>query len=147
MGTIRSFEEIIAWQKARVLTSAVFELTNKGDLRKDFSLRDQIRRCSISTMANIAEGFERTSTREFAYFLSVAKGSAGELLSHFYIALDQHYVSQAEFLAIKQQVADVSSHLGGFIRYLKSMQPKRTKRPLKPQVHNSQLETRNTKLQ
>ena len=97
MATFRSFVEIEAWQKARELTGLVYVATRSAGFSKDFALRDQVRRASISIMANIAEGFGRSGTVEFIQFLAVAKGSACEVISHVYVALDQGYVSQEEF--------------------------------------------------
>jgi four helix bundle protein len=77
MATFQSFEEIEAWQKARGFTREIYAVSNKGAFSKDFGLRDQIRRASVSIMSNIAEGFERGGTREFIQFLSMVKGSSG----------------------------------------------------------------------
>jgi four helix bundle protein len=87
MATFRRFDEIEAWQKARELTKFVYRISNHGAFAKDFGLRDQIRRASVSIVANIAEGFERDGTAEFIQFLTVAKGSAAEVLSHAYVRL------------------------------------------------------------
>ena len=92
MATIKSFEEIEAWRKARVLSKEIFELTQKGSFSKDFSLRDQINRSSGSIMDNIAEGFERGGNTEFIQFLSIAKGSAGEVCSQIYRAHDRNHL-------------------------------------------------------
>jgi four helix bundle protein len=78
---------------------------------KDFGLRDQIRRASVSIMANIAEGFERDGTAEFIQFLAVAKGSAAEVLSHAYVALDQDFISRDNF----DRLAAMTAELGRMI--------------------------------
>jgi four helix bundle protein len=83
MATIEQFEDITAWQKARALTSAIYTDSRTGSLAKDFALRDQLRRATVSIMSNIAEGFERDGDREFVQFLSAtAKGSCGEVRAH-----------------------------------------------------------------
>ena len=89
MATIQRFEEIEAWQVARELTRSVYECSKSGSFAKDFALRDQIRRAAISVMSNIAEGFERGGNAEFIQFLSIAKGSAAEVETQLYVALDQ----------------------------------------------------------
>ena len=82
MAKFNSFEEIIAWQKARILNKEIYLLTNSNPLfSRDFGLRDQIRRCSVSVSSNIAEGFERQTTKEFIRFLYISKASAGEFRS------------------------------------------------------------------
>jgi len=77
MGKIERFEDIDAWKKARELTKIIYEVTAQGKIAADFSLKDQLRRASVSIMANIAEGFEREGNKEFRQFLSMAKGSVG----------------------------------------------------------------------
>jgi len=93
MATFKKFEDITAWQKARELTRLVYEITKNGNFSKDFSLRDQIRRASVSIMSNIAEGFDRGGRKEFIQYLSIAKGSVGEVKSQLYTALDQKYIA------------------------------------------------------
>jgi four helix bundle protein len=110
MATIRRFEEIEAWQKARELTGFVYEITRQERFAKDFGLKDQIRRAAISTMSNIAEGFERDGRAEFLQFLSIAKASA----------LDQGYVSQAEFEQGYDLCKETARLIGGFMSYLRS---------------------------
>jgi len=97
VATFKRFEDILAWQKSRQVTKLVYEITSTGNFSKDFGLRDQIRRSSVSVMANIAEGFGRRSDKEFANFLNIAHGSMAETQSHIYIALDLNYLSQEDF--------------------------------------------------
>ena len=119
MATLTKFEEIEAWQKARELTRAVYQASRKGDFSKDYALRDQVRRAATSVMSNIAEGFERGGTTEFIQFLAVAKGSAGELQSHLYVALDEGYLSQQEFAKIMAMAASAKRLIAGFMSYLR----------------------------
>ncbi len=79
MATAKSFEELAVWQKSREFTRSIYDATSEGPWARDYGLRDQIRRASVSIMSNIAEGFERTGENEFGRFLSMAKGSAGEV--------------------------------------------------------------------
>jgi four helix bundle protein len=97
MATFKRFEEIIAWQKARQATKLVYQITGEGTFARDFGLRDQIRRSSVSIMANIAEGYGRRSDKEFANFLNIAHGSIAETQSHLYVALDLDYLSNDNF--------------------------------------------------
>lgn len=91
------FEDLIAWQKARSLTSEIYQITNLPEFTRDFGLRDQMRRSAVSIMANLAEGFERFRSTEFHQFLSVAKASCAELRSHLYVALDANYIGKISF--------------------------------------------------
>ena len=110
---IERFEDLIAWQKARKLTSNIYSVSNIGEFARDFGLKDQIRRAGVSVMSNIAEGFERGRPTEFHQFLSVAKGSCAELSSQLYVALDVGYVIDDDFRALMTQAIEVGQILGG----------------------------------
>lgn len=113
---IEKFEEIIAWQKARILTKQIY---NKLNSCKDFSFRDQIKRASISVMNNIAEGFERKSNQEFIYFLYVAKGSSGEVRSMIFLAHDLNYLNKKDSLDLYLKTIEISRLLSGLIKSLR----------------------------
>ncbi len=115
----KSFEELEIWKKARELVNFVYRVTKNKEFIKDYSLIDQIRRASVSVMSNIAEGFERGSNTEFLQYLFIAKGSAGEVRTQLYIALDQGYVSQEEFEKGKSLCVNISGQISGLIQYLK----------------------------
>jgi len=119
MSKIEKFEDIVAWQKARELTREIYAHTKIGPFAKDFGLRDQIQRASVSTMANVAEGFDRGGDKEFIQFLSVSKGSCGEVKSHLYVALDQQYISPAQFSQLYNSSDEVGRLLSGFMGYLR----------------------------
>lgn len=118
MATFKTFEEIEVWQKARVLAKEIYAITNQGSFSKDFSLRDQIRRASVSVISNIAEGFERNGKGEFVQFLSISKGSAGEVKSQLYIALDQNYITKETFNDLYKLADETSRMIGGLMTYL-----------------------------
>jgi four helix bundle protein len=118
MATFLNFVDIDAWQKARELTANVYAVTRNQSFSKDFGLRDQIRRASVSIMANIAEGFGRGGSIEFLQFLAVAKGSACEVLSHIYVAADQRYIDKHEFESLSEVAEQIVKLIGGLMRYL-----------------------------
>lgn len=118
MATIARFEDIEAWQKAGEVTRAIYAASNRGDFARDFGLRDQIRRAAVSVMSNIAEGFERRGDVEFKRFLSIAKGSAGEVRSQLYVALDAGFLAPEEFEDLRAKAAQLGNLIGGFLRYL-----------------------------
>ena len=103
MALIEKFEDIRGWQEARLLTRQIYGLTRTGLLSKNFGLRDQLQRASVSVMANIAEGFDCDSHREFARFLGIARRSAVEVQSLLYICLDVGYITQEQFDTSYQQ--------------------------------------------
>jgi len=119
MSQIQKFEDVIAWQKARELTKQVYAHTKVGQFARDFGLKDQIQRASVSTMANIAEGFDRGGDKEFIQFLSTSKGSCSEVKSHLYVALDQQYIAPEQFTVLYNNADEVSRLLSGFMTYLK----------------------------
>jgi four helix bundle protein len=120
MAKIERFEDIEAWQDARLLVRDIYGVTAEGRFSRDFGLRDQIRRAAISTMSNIAEGFERGSDKDFTRFLYMAKASAGEVRSQLYVAIDLGYLEQQRAGEIIDLVQAVSRRISGFIRYFKS---------------------------
>lgn len=93
MATIKQFEDLICWQKARELANFVFDITDKPAF-KDFDLKRQIRRAAISPMSNIAEGFDRGTRAEFVDALFIAKGETGEVRSQLYISFDRGYIDR-----------------------------------------------------
>jgi four helix bundle protein len=121
---VQRFEDLIAWQKARVLTKAIYIVTKQGKFARDFRLSNQIQRAVVSTMSNIAEGFERTSTAELRQYLNVAKASCAEVRSQLYVAFDIGYISESEFEMLKSQAEEVSRILS---RLKASLQPKPNK--------------------
>lgn len=118
MAKIERFEEIKAWQQAKELVLTVYQASENGQFSKDYSLRDQIRRAAVSVMSNIAEGFERGSDKDFQRFLYMAKGSAGEVRSHLFVAKELGYLTPDEFGILRSKSEDVSKSLSGFITYL-----------------------------
>lgn len=118
VAKIKRFEDIQAWQKARDLVNSVYGLTRKPSFDQDRGLKDQIRRAAVSIVANIAEGFERRSDKELAQFLYTARGSAGEVRSLLYVALDQSYITDEEFTRVCAGAEEISKALFGFLRYL-----------------------------
>jgi four helix bundle protein len=122
MSKIEKFEDVVAWQKARELTKKVYAHTKIGGFAKDFGLKDQIQRASVSAMANIAEGFDRGGDKEFSQMLSVSKGSCGEVKSHLYVALDQQYLTQTQFTQLYNGADEVGKLIAGFMDYLRQSQ-------------------------
>ena len=113
MNEVRRFEDLIAWQKARVLTREIYKATQQGAFAKDFGLASQIQRASVSIMSNIAEGFERSSRGEFHHFLFTAKASCAEVRSQLYVAFDIGYLNQPQFDQLMAQAEEVGRIVGG----------------------------------
>ena len=118
MARIERFEDIEGWKRGRELRKTVYDFSRRGEFAKDYSLKDQIRRAAQSITSNIAEGFERGGNREFIQFLSNAKGSCGEVRDQLYTALDEKYVTQAEFNQASELVVETSRLISGFMKYL-----------------------------
>jgi len=118
MALIERFEDIQGWQEARKLVKMVYSLTAKDAFAKDFGMKDQIRRASVSVMANVAEGFDCDSDLEFARFLGYARRSAVEVQSILYAALDVGYITQQEFDTHYEQARKAKALIGGFKRSL-----------------------------
>ncbi len=115
---IEKFEDLICWQKARTPANLVYERTRLPAFAKDFELIRQIRSAAISSMSNIAEGFDRWSRKELLRFLDIAKGSAGEVRSQLYVARDQRYITSQEFESAVAATLETTKTIGGLIGYL-----------------------------
>ncbi len=127
MARVERFEELIAWQKARALNRALEEAIASAKLRQNYGLRDQIARASVSIMANIAEGFDRSGTGEFEHFLSIAKGSCAEVRSHLYAAVDGGYIGQDAFAMLQAQAEEVSRIIAGLRSAVRASRTARTR--------------------
>lgn len=127
MSTIKRFEDIDAWKKANELNAKIYSVSGKNKFLKDYGLRDQIRRASVSVMSNIAEGFEREGKKEFIQFLSIAKGSVGEVRSLLHVALREQYIEQIEFDEYYNNAEELSRMIFGFMKYLKKTEIKGNK--------------------
>lgn len=112
-------EEIEAWKRSCRLAVRIYEQTQQGKIDKDWGLKDQMRRASVSIPSNIAEGFERESQTEFKRYLYIAKGSCAELRTQLYIIKALDYLPQAEIDYLLDECREVSSMLQGLIKHLK----------------------------
>ena len=130
---IERFEDTKAWQEARALVNIIYDAveSNKG-FTGDYKFREQIQGAAVSVMSNIAEGFSRRSTKEFVQFLFIAKGSAAEVQSQLYVALDQGYINEEKFNELYTKSDEVARLISGFIRYLLNKdKPQTLERPNK----------------
>ncbi len=119
MAKFDGFEEIQAWQKAYDVTLRIYRLTANGAFARDFGLRDQIRRASVSIMANIAEGHGRRSNPEFANFLNLARGSAHEVQSRLHVAVGLEYIQRSDFDELRVALTEISKMTLALARYLR----------------------------
>ena len=122
MATIKRFEDLDCWMAARLFVKVVYRLTKSNSFKKDFELVSQIRRSAISSMANTAEGFHRSSSKDFMKFLDYSRSSIAETISHAYVAMDQKYISENEMEELKKTGDCVWKKINGLIAYLKRCQ-------------------------
>lgn len=120
MAGIERFEDLEAWQDARLLARRVYGCTSQGSWSRDFGLRDQIQRAAVSVLSNVAEGFERRSNAEFHRFLAIAKGSTAEVKAQLYVAADLGYIEPDAFAGMYELADKTSRKIGGLMNYLKS---------------------------
>jgi len=118
MSKIQKFEDLICWQKARLIVKDIYTLTSNDMFKKDFALKEQIRRAGISIVLNIAEGFGRQSHKEFIRFLFISHGSIAEVQTALYLALDLNYLSQEKFQKIYNDCTEISRIISGLIKSL-----------------------------
>jgi four helix bundle protein len=124
---VKYFEDLEVWKEARALTNKIYKITADSKFSKDFGLRDQIRRASVSVMSNIAEGFERGGNQELIQFLYIAKGSCGEVRAQLYVAKDQGYVGDETFEELFKSAKRLSVMISNLVEYLKGSQIKGAK--------------------
>lgn len=127
MATAKRFEDLEIWRESRKLALEIIKISKETELKKDFKLKAQIKSASGSIMDNIAEGFERNGNTEFRQFLSVAKGSAGEVRSQPYRIYDNEYIDKKTFEFLIEEYQKLSGKLNNFISYLNNQDFKGTK--------------------
>jgi four helix bundle protein len=117
---VKTFEDLHVWQDARLFVKSIYELTSREIFKKDYGLKEQIQRAAVSIMNNISEGFERDNNKEFRNFLGYAKGSAGEVRSMLYVALDLNYISRDEFDENYKRAVGIITQISNFKKYLRN---------------------------
>lgn len=132
MAKIEKFEDIKAWQKARSLVKKIYVISETGNFKRGFALRDQMRRSAISVVSNIAEGYARRTNKEFVQFLYVAHGSIAELSAQLYAALDLEYIQKQEFNSLYEECNEISKMIMGLIKYLRTHKPTDSPTPKLP---------------
>lgn len=119
MATVKDFEELAIFQKARELSKKIYPITQRGEFKNDFRFEQQIRAAAGSIMDNIAEGFERTGNKEFLNFLFIAKGSCGEVRSQLIRANDVGYLTPEEYNELYIECCKLSAGIMNFIKEIK----------------------------
>lgn len=127
MSTIKAFEELIIWQEARKFTNNIYRVTKKFPKEELYGLTSQMRRAAVSVMSNIAEGFDRRTTKEFISFLIIARASVSEVQNDLYISLDLDYINTEDFKIYYNHAQKIAKLINGLITYLKSQTESYTK--------------------
>lgn len=117
-GKVNRFEDLDVWKVSRELANKVYNLTKSDSLKRDYGFVDQMRRASVSVMNNVAEGYERGSNKDFAKYLFISKGSAGEVRSMLYIARDQGYINDEIFAECYELAVRCNQLCWGLIKHL-----------------------------
>jgi len=123
---VQYFEDLDCWKLGRELSRKIYAITKADEFSKDYGLKDQIRRAVVSIMTNVAEGYERGTNKDFAKFLYIARGSAGEVRSLLYVALDQDYIEKSDFINYQNLCRRCSAVIYGLIKHLRSHSDWRT---------------------
>lgn len=127
MAGFRKFEEIEAWQKARVLNEQVYCIIRQTGLEVDFKLRDQIDASAGSIMDNIAEGFGRSGNREFIQFLEIAFASTCETQSQLYRVRYRNHITETQFYELYAIAEEIKRKIIALVNYLKGSSMKGVK--------------------
>ena len=121
--TVRSFEGLLVWQMGIELAKRIYCLTTEGSFQRDFGLKDQIRRASVSVPTNIAEGFELSSRKEYLKFLNIAKGSAGEVRSLLRVAWEVGYLETSQYSELRDATMKLSAYLFNHMKSIRNAPP------------------------
>lgn len=120
---VRSFEDLLVWQMGIELVKRIYCLTTEGHFQRDFGLKDQIRRASVSVPTNIAEGFELSSRKEYLKFLNIAKGSAGEVRSLLRVAWEVGYIEASQYEELRAATMKLSAYLFNHMKSIRNAPP------------------------
>lgn len=124
MAKIERFEDLEVWKMTFECANLVYDLTSVGKFSQDYGLRDQIRRAAVSIFSNIAEGFERDGNKEFANFLTIAKGSCGEVRAQATFARHREYITEVDFEILTEKLLQISRQISGFRNYIRQSELK-----------------------
>ena len=127
MASIQKFEDLVLWQKSKDFTIKIYKLTELEKFAKDYGLKEQIRRASVSIPSNIAEGFDRKGNKEFIQFLHISLGSLAEVKTQLIIAFELEYINNENLEILNQEIIEIQKLLKGLINYLKNSQLKGSK--------------------
>lgn len=116
---IETFEDLLVWQKGMEIVKQIYQISTESNICKDFALRDQLKRAALSTPSNIAEGFERSSKKEYLNFLNYAKGSAGELRSLLLVASEIGCLDPIKHNELRNSILEISRYLSNHIKSLR----------------------------
>jgi four helix bundle protein len=116
---VETFEDLVVWQKGIELVKRIYLLTEEGNLKKDFGLRDQLQRAAVSIPTNIAEGFERSSRKEYMHFLNIAKGSTEEVRSLLRVAVEVGYIDLPSHNRLREAALELSRYLSNQLKSLR----------------------------
>jgi four helix bundle protein len=125
MGKIKQFEDLEIWKEATNIAIEIYLVSEKGKLKNDFGMKDQIRRAAMSISDNIAECFEYESNLQFVRFLKYSKGSAGELRNKLYVLKKADFIDELFYSTMHKRLIDLSKSISGFIKYLKEFEKKK----------------------
>jgi four helix bundle protein len=131
MATYKSFTEIPIWNEAVLFAADIYKFCEKGKLRTDYRMKDQLRAAASSISNNIAEGFEYANTKSFIQFLIYAKGSAGEVFNQLTILFKAEMILKNDYSFFSNRVLEISKKLGGLIQYLR----KKINSPIRPSAN------------
>ena len=120
-GTIKSFTDLVAWQKAHALVVDIYTSTRGFPKEEVFALTSQLRRAAVSITSNIAEGFGRRTKADRAHFYDTARASLAEVQSQLLVARDVNYMSRAEFAILAEKSIECHKLLTGLINSTKGL--------------------------
>lgn len=117
---IKSYEDLEVWQLGMEITEVTYRLTQNFPQDEIYGLRLQMRRASVSIPSNIAEGHERDSTKEFLHFISIARGSLGELNTQYLLSVRLGCVKAEDFQRVSEKIELLGKKLNNLSKSLRA---------------------------
>jgi four helix bundle protein len=129
MGKIKQFEDLEIWKEATAIAIEIYGITERGKLRTDFGMKDQIRTAAMSISDNISEGFEYDNNKDFIRFLRYSKGSAGELRNKLFVLERTRFIENSFYESMRERLVLLSKQIAGFMKYLREYESKKQNKP------------------
>lgn len=120
MSTAKDFHELVIWQRSHALVLSIYRATASFPAHEQFGLKSQLQRAAVSIPSNIAEGFERETSKDFYHFLVMSRGSLAEVQAQLLIAKDLEFLADERYVELYDETVEIHKMLNKFLTSLKT---------------------------